>query len=95
MWLRALAGFIADNETHHTFWCFNPNSGDTGGIVGRDWVSVDQYKYAIVEPTLWKDSSGRYVGLDHELVLGTTQTGTHIPAYYTGGGAAPTPPPAP
>ena len=27
-----------------TFWCFNPNSGDTGGILLDDWTTVDQTK---------------------------------------------------
>lgn len=27
-----------------TYWCFNPNSGDTGGILNDDWTTVDQAK---------------------------------------------------
>jgi endoglucanase len=33
-----------------TFWCLNPNSGDTGGILGDDWVSVKQWKVDRLKP---------------------------------------------
>lgn len=28
-----LRDFMIENRIHHTFWCFNENSGDTGGLV--------------------------------------------------------------
>jgi endoglucanase len=91
-WLKALANFMVQENLHHTFWCFNPNSGDTGGLVKDDWKTVDEAKYAIIEPTLWQDKSGKYVGLDQSVILGTGSTGTNIPAYYSGGASAPSPP---
>ena len=27
--------------TDNFFWCVNPNSGDTGGLLGNDWVTPD------------------------------------------------------
>ncbi|MEN3013240.1 MAG: cellulase family glycosylhydrolase [Endomicrobiia bacterium] len=35
-----------------TFWCFNPNSGDTGGILQDDWVSVHEWKMEVLRPHL-------------------------------------------
>ncbi|WP_395736701.1 glycoside hydrolase family 6 protein [Prosthecobacter sp.] len=35
-----------------TFWCFNPNSSDTGGIVADDWTTVDQNKLASIQPSM-------------------------------------------
>jgi len=35
-----------------TFWSMNPNSGDTGGILKDDWVSVNQAKYDLIKPYL-------------------------------------------
>ncbi len=35
-----------------TFWCLNPNSGDTGGILGDDWVAVKQWKLDRLKPYL-------------------------------------------
>lgn len=63
-WLECLGSFIAENKLHHTFWAFNPNSADTGGLMLEDWKTVDEDKYAIIEPTLWKK------GLDHVIPLG-------------------------
>jgi endoglucanase len=31
-----------------TFWSLNPNSGDTGGILLDDWVSVHQGKQDVL-----------------------------------------------
>jgi len=33
-----------------TFWCLNPNSGDTGGLLKYDWVSVEQWKLDKLKP---------------------------------------------
>lgn len=35
-----------------TMWCFNPNSGDTGGIVGDDWQTVNTTKLAYIQPSM-------------------------------------------
>eukprot|EP01037_Dinobryon_pediforme_P044289 gene44289-55962_t len=34
------------------FWCLNPNSGDTGGILLNDWQSVDTHKLSFLTPSL-------------------------------------------
>ncbi len=75
-WMGFLANTIVTNKLNHTFWCVNPNSGDTGGILLDDWTTVDSAKYNLVEPTLWQDGSGKFIGLDHEVNLGTG--GTHV-----------------
>jgi cellulase/cellobiase CelA1/uncharacterized protein YjdB/aryl-phospho-beta-D-glucosidase BglC (GH1 family) len=77
-WMGFLADTIAQYDLNHTFWCVNPNSGDTGGILLDDWQSVDTAKYNLVEPTLWKDADGKFVGLDHQVNLGAN--GTHVGA---------------
>jgi endoglucanase len=51
-WLRALADYIAANELSFTYWALNPNSGDTGGILGDDWTSVQESKHAVLAPLL-------------------------------------------
>jgi endoglucanase len=33
-----------------TWWSWNPNSGDTGGILGDDWTTVDTSKVAELQP---------------------------------------------
>jgi endoglucanase len=49
-WLAALVNYLRPTSTygadsfHWTFWSWNPNSGDTGGILKDDWQSVDTVK---------------------------------------------------
>jgi aryl-phospho-beta-D-glucosidase BglC (GH1 family) len=50
-WITSLMAYIGDKASW-TFWCWNPNSGDTGGILKDDWVSVNQAKYNILKPYL-------------------------------------------
>ena len=40
------------NGMSFTYWSWNPNSGDTGGIVNDDWTTVNQAKQAILQPYL-------------------------------------------
>jgi endoglucanase len=42
----------AGKDAHWSFWCLNPNSGDTEGILKDDWVSVQQAKYGLLKPYL-------------------------------------------
>ncbi|MET7698042.1 cellulase family glycosylhydrolase [Streptomyces sp. NPDC005485] len=49
-WLAALVSYMRPTSTYGadsiswTFWSWNPNSGDTGGILKDDWTSVDTVK---------------------------------------------------
>nr|AWM99288.1 glycoside hydrolase family 5 [Rhizophlyctis rosea] len=40
-WLLAITDYLGRNDTGYswTFWCLNPESGDTGGIFKSDWVT--------------------------------------------------------
>ena len=69
-WMTYLRDFIIKHKLHHTFWCFNANSGDTGGLVLDDFTTWDEDKYAFVKKALWQ-KNGKFVGLDHEIPLGT------------------------
>jgi endoglucanase len=44
-YLRSTSAYGADSF-HWTFWSWNPNSGDTGGILKDDWQTVDTAKDA-------------------------------------------------
>jgi aryl-phospho-beta-D-glucosidase BglC (GH1 family) len=35
-----------------TFWCLNPNSGDTGGLLGDDWTTPVQWKLDMLRPCM-------------------------------------------
>jgi aryl-phospho-beta-D-glucosidase BglC (GH1 family) len=69
-WMTYLRDFIIENRLHHTFWCFNANSGDTGGLVLDDFTTWDEKKYEFVKEALWQ-KNGKFVGLDHKIPLGS------------------------
>jgi aryl-phospho-beta-D-glucosidase BglC (GH1 family) len=51
-WFRTIATYLAAKGLSFTFWSWNPNSGDTGGILQDDWRTVNQDKQAILQPLL-------------------------------------------
>ncbi len=69
-WLTYLRDLMIENRIHHTFWCFNENSGDTGGLVYDNFGKWDEDKYALVKPALWQNDSGKFISLDHTIPLG-------------------------
>ena len=68
-WMTYIRKLISENHLNHTFWCFNANSGDTGGLVLDDFTTWDEEKYAFVKEVLWQEN-GKFVGLDHAIKLG-------------------------
>lgn len=94
-WLNLLRDFIIENHIHHTFWCLNPNSGDTGGLIkNNEWKTWDETKYTLLKPALWQDQHGKFVGLDHDVPLGGagSTTGVSLNQFYQNGGTPPDPP---
>ncbi len=80
-WMELLRDYMINNHINHTFWCLNPNSGDTGGLLGNDFKTWDDEKYGLFEPSLWQtQTSGKYIGLDHEVALGVN--GISLSDYY-------------
>jgi hypothetical protein len=69
-WLQYMRDLIAEYHLNHTFWCYNANSGDTGGLVLDDFVTWDSEKYDLVKTVLWQTPDGSFIGLDHEIPLG-------------------------
>jgi endoglucanase len=53
-WLQALVNYMGTgiNGISFTYWSWNPDSGDTGGIVQDDWVTVNTNKQSILQPAL-------------------------------------------
>ena len=68
-WMTYLRDFMIEHRIHHTFWCFNENSGDTGGLVYDNFGKWDEEKYALVKPSLWQNDSGKFISLDHTIPL--------------------------
>lgn len=53
VWQRALVSFLKDRKISYAYWCWNANSGDTGGILKQDWTTVDQAKLHILSAYQW------------------------------------------
>ena len=70
-WMEYFRQLIAEKHLHHTFWCYNANSGDTGGLVKDDFKTWDEEKYNFVKEVLWQTEDGKFIGLDHAVPLGT------------------------
>lgn len=53
-WLTKLMSYLGSgiNGMSFTYWSWNPNSGDTGGIALDDWYSINEQKYNILQPYL-------------------------------------------
>ena len=68
-WMTCMRQLIKNFHLNHTFWCFNANSGDTGGLVLDDFKTWDTEKYNFVKEVLWQEN-GKFVGLDHAIPLG-------------------------
>lgn len=59
VWQQHIAQWFCDNGVTSSFyWCLNPNSGDTGGVLCDSWCTPQQHKLDIIatahpNPTAW------------------------------------------
>lgn len=73
VWLTNLMSYLGTGAggVNFTFWSWNPNSGDTGGILNDDWTTVNTTKQNILNPYL--------LGTDIPPPTTTTTTTTQPP----------------
>ncbi len=53
VWQRSLVNFLKTNNMSYAYWSWNPDSGDTGGILQNDWKTVNQSKLDILSAYQW------------------------------------------
>lgn len=82
-WMQILRDYMIEKRIHHTFWCFNENSGDTGGLLTNDFQDWDIDKYEFVKPALWQNENGKFISLDHKIPLGQSGSGISLSEYYS------------
>ena len=82
-WMELLRDYMIDHHINHTFWCINPNSGDTGGLLDPTFMNWDTAKYNLFEKSLWQTDAGKYIGLDHQTALG--KNGLSLNEFYSSG----------
>jgi hypothetical protein len=81
-WLQEIRDYMTDMRIHHTFWCFNENSSDTGGLVYDNFQKWDDTKYDFIKSAIWQDENGVFIGLDHTIPIGAN--GQTVTQYYSG-----------
>ena len=81
-WLTTLRDYMIKKRIHHTFWCFNENSSDTGGLMYDNFQKWDDAKYEFVKPSLWQTAGGEFISLSHTTPLG--KNGISLNDYYSG-----------
>jgi endoglucanase len=52
IWQRRLVNYIKQNQLSFTYWSWNPNSADTGGILTDDWQTVQVAKQQLLSQIL-------------------------------------------
>jgi len=53
VWQRSLVTYLKENHISYAYWAWNPNSGDTGGILEDDWQTVNRAKMDILSAYQW------------------------------------------
>jgi len=49
IWMNKYVDYLlSKNNTDNFFWCLNPNSGDTGGLLADDWKTPDTAKLTLL-----------------------------------------------
>ncbi len=103
-WFEAITSYISgdfdNNGTNDlasgqlgiswTFWSWNPNSGDTGGILKDDWRSVHEEKMAYLRPITFDmpEGGGSAAQMSFEVSLSTPATEAVSVAWRTVPGTA-------
>jgi endoglucanase len=80
-WMDALVSYLKANDmTDQFFWCLNPDSGDTGGLLADDWSTPVSAKLTLLQglvssPTTFTTNSAGQV-----CVSGTSSATTATPS---------------
>ncbi|WP_237280256.1 cellulase family glycosylhydrolase [Subtercola vilae] len=51
-WMTSIVSYLANTGISFAYWSFNPDSGDTGGLVKDDWVTPQAAKLSALKPLL-------------------------------------------
>ncbi|HEY6072145.1 MAG TPA: cellulase family glycosylhydrolase, partial [Anaerolineales bacterium] len=82
-WLEGLQNYILSKGLSWTFWSLNPNSGDSGGLLLDDWLSIHQGKQEILKkiqyPFLGSVSQPSPLAPSSTPILAPTPTNTAAP----------------
>ncbi|MFN8126211.1 MAG: cellulase family glycosylhydrolase [Candidatus Nanopelagicales bacterium] len=86
-WIRQFADYLGRKGMNWTFWAWNPNSGDTGGVLTDDWRTVNTAKMDLLTALIQRRA------IDYG--PGPTPSGTPTPSPTASGSPRPTTSPSP
>jgi endoglucanase len=97
-WLDTMVDYLGSTGISFAFWSFNPNSGDTGGLVQDDWTTPQAAKLAALAPLLSPTASPvpavpQPVPSGPTTTVPSTPVTTPVPSSTTTTPSAPTVPP--
>lgn len=78
VWFDAFLDFMVDKGYSWTFWCWNPNSGDTGGILKDDWTTIHDWKMNKLIPHLHPELPNGTCGQTAHVITATAGNGGSI-----------------
>jgi len=58
VWQRRLVDYLRTSGLSYTYWAWNPDSGDTGGILDDDWMTVNRAKLDLLSSYQWPKLDG-------------------------------------
>jgi endoglucanase len=53
VWQRTLITFLKTNHINYTYWAWNADAGDTGGILNGDWTTLNRSKLDVLSTWQW------------------------------------------
>jgi endoglucanase len=53
IWQKSLIAYLKLHQISYTYWAWNPDSGDTGGVLEPDWKTLDPAKMDILSAYMW------------------------------------------
>lgn len=53
IWQRTLITFLKTNHINYTYWAWNADAGDTGGILNGDWTTLNRSKLDVLSAWQW------------------------------------------
>jgi endoglucanase len=56
-WIIQFTDYMAERGISWTFWAWNPNSGDTGGVLRDDWTTIHDDKMALLTSLMRRGSA--------------------------------------
>jgi hypothetical protein len=88
VWQRTLVDYLQANGFDYTYWSWNPNSADTGGLLEDDWTTLDPAKMAILQAYQWPLIGSPEPAADAEAIVAAYQ-GPTLPAQTVAPAPAP------